>query len=51
MDEEFYNEGLNSNDIKPILFCLSMFHAVTLERRKFGTIGWNKSYKWMNSDL
>jgi dynein heavy chain len=36
---------------KTLMFCLSMFHAIALERRKFGSIGWNIPYEWMNSDL
>lgn len=34
-----------------MFFSLAFFHAVILERRKYGAIGWNIAYEWMNSDL
>ena len=37
--------------MKPLLFCLSMFHTITLERRKYGSMGWNIPYPWMISDF
>ena len=51
IDESWYEKNQKSEIFKPLLFCLSMFHTITLERRKFGSMGWNIPYKWMSSDL
>jgi dynein heavy chain, axonemal len=36
---------------KKLAFATAFFNALILERRKFGAVGWNIPYEWMNSDL
>jgi dynein heavy chain len=36
---------------KKLAFATAFFNALILERRKFGAVGWNIPYDWMNSDL
>lgn len=49
--ESDYESTTNKPEFKKLFFSLAFFHAVILERRKFGAIGWNIPYEWMNSDL
>ena len=36
---------------KKLVFATAFFNALILERRKFGAVGWNIAYEWMQSDL
>ncbi|KAI8900476.1 dynein heavy chain and region D6 of dynein motor-domain-containing protein [Globomyces pollinis-pini] len=38
-------------EFRAVLFALCYFHAVVLERRKFGTQGWNRGYPFSTGDL
>lgn len=49
--EDEYNSCSKEKEYKKLLFSLGFFHAIILERIKFGPIGWNKPYQWMNSDF
>ncbi len=49
--EEDYEKCTKPVPFKRMLFTLAFFHAVILERRKFGSIGWNIPYEWMDSDF
>merc|ERR1712136_84613 len=48
---ETYEGCTKSREFKKLLFSLAFFHAAILERRKFGPIGWNIPYEWMDSDF
>lgn len=49
--EEEFSSCKKDREFKKLLFALAYFHAVILERRKYGPIGWNIQYMWMMSDL
>ena len=51
ISSEDYEACTKPREFKKLLFALGFFHAVILERRKFGAIGWNIAYEWMNSDF
>jgi dynein heavy chain len=51
ISEEEYESCTKPKEYKKLLFALAYFHAAILERRKYGPIGWNIQYMWMNSDL
>lgn len=51
VEDKEYEDCSKPREYKKLLFALAYFHAVILERRKFGAIGWNIAYEWMNSDF
>jgi dynein heavy chain len=50
-EEEFDNEDGNKSKYKKLLFCLSWFHSLLLERRKFKALGWNIPYGFNDADF
>ena len=48
---EEYESCLKPLVYKKLIFATAFFNALILERRKFGAVGWNIPYEWMNSDL
>ena len=51
LKSEDYESCSKSLEFKKLLFALAFYNALCLERRKFGAVGWNIPYEWMNSDL
>ena len=54
MPKEQYENGCANRMSGPwrrLVFAVCFYNAVALERRKFGSVGWNKPYDWMGSDL
>jgi len=51
MSSEDYESCTKSGVYKKLVFATAFFNALILERRKFGAVGWNIPYDWMNSDL
>ena len=49
--EKYEEDFPKSFQYKKLVFALAFFHSVILERRKYGPIGWNVHYQWMNSDF
>ena len=50
-EEDYTNASSKPAVYKRLLFATAFFNALILERKKFGAVGWNISYGWMNSDL
>ena len=47
----FIFDFLQANEYKYLLLSLCVFHGITLERRKFGALGFNIPYEFTDGDL
>ncbi|XP_001354829.2 dynein heavy chain 6, axonemal [Drosophila pseudoobscura] len=50
LKRDFFEQHIQNGNWRAIVFGLCMFHAVLLERRKFGPLGWNIMYEFSESD-
>jgi len=50
-DESTWDNSTRATDCRQILFALSFFHSIMIERRKFGPQGWNRIYPFAAGDL
>ena len=51
MDNRELNDCTKPKEFKMLLFAFSFFHAIAQDRRKFGAIGWNIPYAFMQEEF
>lgn len=50
-DQNFFDSNSDLASFRKLAFGLTMFHAILLQRRNFGSLGWNIQYNFTVSDL
>ncbi len=50
-EKETFNSNSKPSQWKKLFLALSFFHGIVRERRRFGSLGWNKLYDFNDSDF
>jgi len=51
IDEDEIKLCANPYPLRRLTFSLSLFHALLIERRKYGSIGWVNPYEFLKEDF
>lgn len=51
LDNRELNDSTKPKEYKALLFAFAFFHAIVQDRRKFGAIGWNIPYAFMQEEF
>ena len=49
--DDFFDSSAKPGELKSITFAICLFHAIVVERKKFGPQGWNRGYPFNFGDL
>ena len=49
--DDFFDSSAKPGELKSITFAVCLFHAIVVERKKFGPQGWNRGYPFNFGDL
>ena len=51
VDDDYLEASEKPVIFKPLLFSLCLFHGILLERKKYGSLGFNIPYEFTDGDL